>query len=158
MKKLFIISLLLFTACNPFFFLPPYKEGKHYTQPTTQTDITRGQEVAACLQRWAHSNGYPLVDYTDVDFTKLVIVGVGDPGVVGIYNKATFLVAGRENGDTVFYGLRLSRSSGEFIAIERHEDVHIVQESHPELEGPNHDMHYPPPFNYCQIPLAIYTQ
>lgn len=151
------VSIAL-AGCSPFFFLPPLHEGRHYIQPTTQTDIDRGRDVAACLSRWAHENGYPDADYSDVDFSRLVIVGVGDPGVVGSLNGATFEVAGRESGDSIFVSLRTLRdASGLFIAISRHEDIHIVQQRHPELEGPNRDMHYRPPFDYCRVPLAIFT-
>jgi hypothetical protein len=153
---LVIAGASMLGGCNPFFFLPPLKEGKHYVQLTTATDVSRGLEVAACLQRWAQSNGYPSADYSDVTFQDLVIVGVGDPGVVGSYGRATFEVAGRENGDSIFVSLRdLNTTRG--IAIKRHEDVHIVQQHHRELIGADGNIHWSPPFDYCRIPIAIFT-
>jgi hypothetical protein len=165
MRKLLLAAALCggLTACNKLlFFLPELKDGKHYTQPVTQTDIDRGRDVAACLESWAHAyfsqpgphhnDSLARVSYADVDFTKLVIVGVGDPGVAGPND----FVAGRENGDSIFVGLRVARSSGLFIAISRHEDVHIVQQSHHELIGADGDIHWAPPFDWCKIPRAIF--
>jgi hypothetical protein len=168
MRRILLTALTCgaLSACfNPFFFLPPLKEGKHYVQPTTQTDIDRGKDVAACLQRWARANGHPDADYSDIDYSKLVIVGVGDPGVIGVeWNArgdtiATYEVAGREQGDSIFVSLRTIRNAhGTFVAISRHEDLHIAQEHHRELVGANGDIHWSPPFNYCQIPIVVWTQ
>lgn len=150
-------------ACQLLFFLPELKDGKHYTQPTTADDISRGQQVAACLEEWAHyyfsqtahfNDSLAHVSYADVDFAKLVIVGVGDPGVAGPND----FVGGRESGDTVFIPLRtLQKAPMQAIAIKRHELVHIVQQSHGELIGANADIHWAPPFNYCQIPRYMLT-
>lgn len=143
-------------GCNPFFFLPPFHEGPHRIQPTTVADIERGDNVAACLQIWARNSGAnPDAMYYDVDFTKLVIVRVGGDGVIGTDGKTTWQTDARENGDTIFINEGVSAS--EFVGLERHELVHLVQSYHPELEGPVHQLHYAPPFNACQVPLAVFS-
>lgn len=147
--------LVFATGCSDLlFFLPPAREGKHYIQPTTQDDITRGLTVAACLQQWARSNGYPNADYSDVDFTKLVIVRVGDPGVLGWYNGKSFLTDEREAADTLFINLGVSAS--QYAGFSRHGDVHVVQEKHRELIGSNGDIHWAPPWDYCRVPRVFF--
>lgn len=154
MKYLAIGLLALTMACfNPFFFLPPFHEGPHRVQPTTQADIDRGLAVAACLEQWAQRNGTPSADYSDVNFAQLAIVRVGGDGVIGTRSDgATFQTDARESGDTIFVNEGVSASA--FVGYERHELDHIVQQSHRELIR-NGDIHYPPPFIACGIPLVI---
>jgi hypothetical protein len=157
-ELLLFLSLTTLVACGAMWdhLLGPLHEGPHRIEPTTVGDIQRGQAVAVCLQSWARANGYASADYRDVDFTRLVIVRVGGDGVIGVYNGATFQVDAREAADTIFMNEGLPGS--ETIALERHEFVHIVQERHPELIGTSGDrIHWPPPFDACQVVLAVFS-
>lgn len=160
MKYWAFLFLLFLTACNPFFFLPNFHEGHHRLQPTTLADIQRGQVVAACLQQWAQANGYPTADYSDVNFTDLVIIRVGGDGVIGVQTNAhgdtisTWQTDARESGDTIFINEGVSNS--EFVGLSRHEDVHITQQKHRELIGTDGNIHWSPPWNYCGVPLAVF--
>ena len=151
---LIVLFFRFATACNPFFFLPPFHEGPHRIQAVTPADIQRGQAVEMCLESWVRENGNPEADYSDVDLARLVIVRVGGDGVIGSKDGTTWQTDARENGDTIFINEGVGTS--EFVGLERHELVHLVQSYHPELIGADRDIHWPPPFNYCQVPLAIF--
>lgn len=147
--------LVFCTGCQLLWFLPPAVEGKHRIQPLTQGDIDRGTAVAQCLQQWARVNGYPNADYSDVDFHAQVIVRVGSPGVLGIYNGQKFLTDEREDADTLFISEGVSASA--YAGYARHGDVHVVQEKHPELIR-NGDIHWAPPWDYCRVPRYFVIQ
>jgi hypothetical protein len=157
------------TACNPFFFLPAFKEGPERVVPTKPEWISRGKNVAGCLQDWAHhyfadrasnhfNDSLSRVDYSDVTFADLTVAFVGGDGVIGIGpHGETYQAAGAERADTILFNEATSESSGQFIATMRHEDVHIVQQTHHELIGANGDIHWPPPFDYCKIPRVVFV-
>lgn len=145
---LIVLFFWIATACNPFFFLPPFHEGPHRTQPTTAADTLRVHDVVACLGAWATR------DYSDVSASRLVIVRVGGDGVVGSRDGATWQTDARENGDTIFVNEGVSES--EYVGLLRHEAVHVAQSQHRELVGSDGNIHWPPPFTACRVPLAVF--
>lgn len=156
-------AILLFCCLTPLVacgairdhLLGPLHEGPHRIQATTAADLQRGVTLAACLQGWARANGHANADYTDVDYSRLVIVRVGGDGVIGTDGKGdTWQTHARENADTIFINEGVSNS--EFVGLERHEFVHVTQSYHRELIGADGNIHWAPPFNACRVLLAVF--
>lgn len=155
MRRFLPLALFVLAGCNPFFFLGNFHEGKHRVQLTTAADTQRVHDVVSCLAQWAQR------DYSKVSASSLVIVRVGNPGVIGVQTNsrgdtvATWQTDARENGDTIFINEGVSAS--EFVGLERHEAVHVAQAGHPELIGSNGNIHWAPPFNACRVPIAVFS-
>lgn len=160
-RRLVALAFCLTTsvaACGSMWdhLLGPLKEGRHRIQAVTPADLQRGHDVVACLQTWARANGHPQADYSNVPVDSLVIARVGGDGVIGYADngKTSFQTDERQNGDTTFINEGVSNT--EFVALERHSFVHMAQAAgHPELVGSNGDIHWPPPWDFCQVPRAI---